>query len=44
VVALQLGIPVVVGTRDASRRIRNGTHVTVDGTRGVVVVGTRRRP
>lgn len=44
VVALQMGVPAVVGTGVASRRIRNGTVVTVDGTRGVVVVGTRRRP
>lgn len=43
VVALQLGIPVVVGTGVASRRIRDGAVVTVDGTRGLVVVSTRRR-
>ena len=43
VVALQLGVPVVVGTGVASSRIRNGTVVTVDGTRGLVVVAGRPR-
>lgn len=43
VVALQLGIPAVVGTGVATRRIRNGTVVTVDGTRGLVVVAGRPR-
>lgn len=35
-VACEYGIPAVVGTRDATRRLRDGTVVTVDGGAGVV--------
>jgi pyruvate,water dikinase len=42
VVSLQLGIPAVVSATGASRRIHNGTVVTVDGTNGSVVVASGR--
>ena len=35
-VAREYGIPAVVGTGDRTIRSRDGTVVTVDGTRGVV--------
>jgi pyruvate,water dikinase len=37
-IAREYGIPAVVATRDATRRITDGTQVTVDGTRGVVSI------
>lgn len=37
VVARELGIPAVVGVRDARKRLSNGQRVTVDGGRGVVL-------
>lgn len=37
VVAREYGIPAVVATGDATRRLRDGQRVTVDGTRGVVL-------
>ena len=36
-VAREYGIPAVVGTGDATHRLRNGQIVTVDGSRGTVV-------
>jgi len=36
IVARELGIPCVVGTRTASRAIRDGQRIRVDGERGVV--------
>jgi phosphohistidine swiveling domain-containing protein len=39
IVAREYGIPAVVGTGDATRRISSGTTVTVDGTRGFVTTG-----
>ncbi len=39
-VAREYGIPAVVGTGDATRRLHTGQHVTVDGTTGVVTVQT----
>lgn len=36
VVAREYGIPAVVGTKVASRRIRDGALITVDGTEGLV--------
>jgi phosphohistidine swiveling domain-containing protein len=36
IVAREHGIPAVVGTGDATRRLRDGQIVTVDGNRGVV--------
>jgi len=35
-VAREYGIPAVVGTGDATRRLHTGQHVTVDGTTGTV--------
>ncbi len=40
-VAREYGIPAVVGTGDATRRLHTGQLVTVDGTTGVVAVDTR---
>jgi pyruvate,water dikinase len=36
IVARELGIPAVVGTRDASMRLQTGDYVRVDGTHGTV--------
>lgn len=36
IVGRELGIPVVVGAGDATRRLTTGTRVTVDGSRGTV--------
>jgi pyruvate,water dikinase len=36
IVAREVGIPAVVGTPDGTKRIRDGQHVRVDGTQGVV--------
>ncbi|PPK67252.1 phosphoenolpyruvate synthase [Actinokineospora auranticolor] len=45
IVARELGVPCVVGTREATTRLRDGEPVTVDGTAGVVTPGrTRRAP
>ncbi len=35
-IARELGIPAVVGVTDATRRIRNGTRITIDGTTGEI--------
>jgi phosphoenolpyruvate synthase/pyruvate phosphate dikinase len=37
-VAREYGIPAVVGTGDATRRLHNGQRVTVNGTTGTVTV------
>ncbi len=39
IVARELGIPCVVGTGEATRKLRDGEIVTVDATRGVVLEG-----
>jgi len=39
IVSRELGIPCVVGTGDATKRLRDGELVTVDATRGVVTEG-----
>ena len=39
-VAREYGIPAVVGTGDATQRLRNGQLVTVDGTVGTVAIET----
>jgi len=41
IVSRELGIPCVVGTGEATRRLRDGETVTVDATRGVVLEGER---
>lgn len=38
IVARELGKPAVVGTREATKRIMNGTRIVVDGWRGVVAL------
>jgi phosphohistidine swiveling domain-containing protein len=38
IVARELGIPAAVSVTDATRRIRNGATITVDGNAGTVVV------
>jgi pyruvate, water dikinase len=39
IVSRELGIPCVVGTGEATRKLRNGETVSVDATRGVVLEG-----
>jgi phosphohistidine swiveling domain-containing protein len=38
IVAREFGIPAVLGTGEASKRIRHGQHITVDGDRGLVLL------
>ena len=38
IVAREYGIPAVVGTREATRLVRDGARLRVDGTRGEVTV------
>jgi pyruvate,water dikinase len=40
IVSRELGVPCVVGARDATSVLRNGELVTVDGAKGVVLAGT----
>ncbi len=42
IVSRELGIPCVVGTGDATKRLRDGEVVTVDATEGVVLEGEVR--
>jgi pyruvate,water dikinase len=39
IVSRELGIPCVVGTQEATKRLRDGELVTVDATRGIVLEG-----
>jgi pyruvate,water dikinase len=39
IVSRELGVPCVVGTRNATTVLRNGEAVTVDGTKGAVLAG-----
>ncbi|ASJ08683.1 phosphoenolpyruvate synthase [Thermococcus siculi] len=39
IVSRELGIPAVVGTKEATKVLKTGDYVTVDGTRGVVYKG-----
>jgi pyruvate,water dikinase len=39
IVAREYGIPAVLGTGVATRRIRSGQTITVDGTEGIVIIG-----
>lgn len=41
IVAREYGIPAVLGTGSATRRIQDGQVITVDGTRGVVTIEDR---
>ena len=38
IVAREYGMPAVVGTGDATRRIRTGDRIRVDGDEGVVLL------
>ncbi|NHU45136.1 hypothetical protein G9373_20685 [Rhodococcus sp. A14] len=38
IVSRELGMPCVLGVREATERIANGTRITVDGTNGTVTV------
>jgi len=40
IVSRELGIPAVVGTGEATKRLRDGELVTVDATQGVVIEGS----
>ncbi|OPY31397.1 MAG: putative phosphoenolpyruvate synthase [Methanomassiliicoccales archaeon PtaU1.Bin124] len=44
IVARELGIPCIVGTGDATHKLKEGTIVTVDGQTGVVVEGAEAKP
>lgn len=44
IVARELGIPCVVGTGDATKVLRDGETVAVDGDRGLVLPGTTAGP
>lgn len=44
IVAREYGIPAVVGTRGATRSIRDGDTITVDGDRGEVRLGPAHEP
>ena len=44
IVSRELGIPCVVGTGDATSRLRDGEVVTVDATHGAVLEGAVRPP
>jgi pyruvate,water dikinase len=39
IVAREFGIPAVLGTGEASKRIRHGQRIIVDGDRGLVLLG-----
>lgn len=41
IVSRELGIPCIVGAKDASARLTTGIEVTVDGARGTVTAGRR---
>ncbi|HEX6965011.1 MAG TPA: phosphoenolpyruvate synthase [Gemmatimonadaceae bacterium] len=41
IVSRELGIPCVVGTKDATHIVANGAAVTVNGTEGTVIAGTQ---
>ncbi|MGI6712486.1 MAG: pyruvate kinase [Bacillota bacterium] len=42
IVAINLGIPAVVGVQDATKKIPHNTVITVDGTRGQVYLGVAK--
>ncbi|HTP56315.1 MAG TPA: phosphoenolpyruvate synthase [Thermoplasmata archaeon] len=44
IVSRELGVPCVVGTREATRTIADGAEVTVDGKTGAVYLGLRATP
>ncbi len=44
IVSRELGIPAVVGTKDATKVIKTGMTITVDGSRGIVYEGRIKLP
>ncbi|HEY7934169.1 MAG TPA: phosphoenolpyruvate synthase [Solirubrobacteraceae bacterium] len=44
IVSRELGIPCVVGTGEATRKLRDGEIITVDATRGIVLEGASSAP
>jgi len=38
IVCREYGIPAVVGTKNGTKQIKNGATITVDGTRGEVIL------
>ena len=40
IIAREYGIPAVLGTGDATRRLRDGQRVTIDGAAGLVTIET----
>ncbi len=43
IIGLRLGLPVIVGVKDATNVVRDGTILTLDAQRGVVYSGASRR-
>jgi len=43
IVSRELGVPCIVGTKEATKRLKNGFVVTVDGSRGQVYLGGKVR-
>ncbi|MDE5103768.1 MAG: PEP-utilizing enzyme, partial [Trichodesmium sp. St19_bin2] len=43
VIGLRLGLPVIVGVKNATNVVRDGTILTLDAQRGMVYSGTNRR-
>jgi pyruvate,water dikinase len=41
IVSRELGIPCVVGTKEATSKLKDGTVVTVDGSKGLVFLGSK---
>ncbi len=44
ITAREYGVPAVIGTRNATRRIPDGAWVTVDGTTGTVEIYAESAP
>jgi pyruvate,water dikinase len=41
IVSRELGVPCIVGTKEATEKLKDGDKVTVDGTKGVVYLGAK---
>ena len=41
IVSRELGVPCIVGTKEATTRLKEGDHITVDGSKGVVYLGAK---
>ncbi|HEX6584935.1 MAG TPA: phosphoenolpyruvate synthase [Thermoleophilaceae bacterium] len=44
IVSRELGIPCVVGTGDATTRLRDGEEITIDAGRGIITAGLTAKP